>query len=377
MKDYIDPALILGDINQHWTDFWIGESIYERTRNLLSHIIAFPYPEVQVPIVSSYLWTNQKFSSVLPILFCFGQPGSGKSNLAIVASKLHRSEPLNADNCTAVSLRNTCNAQKFLDEEKEYEADGALLILDNVQTATFKENRNLLSLFLGGYKRGQDKVQIGGMGGANIEFYTFSSRIISSVQPLHLEYELRELSSRCFLIPHSGLDLIPDEVLERQNFSVEEAVKPEDINWEGFEYEYLKVWGEISYCALFAQHKKSLRNTEKFPPRRWEMSRDVLATGLMVGAWSDPKKAKRCLSDYFELIDSMDTQRTPLEEILRDEFLARFVNSDGFENTLLVSFINLKNDQKAFLERPKAKEIEDSMLRLGWKRRKSKWEKIS
>ena len=376
MDNYIDPALILSEIRTDWEEFWIGDSTYQRTKNMLSKMVAFPYPDVQTPIVTSYLWTNPKFSSVLPILFCFGPPGSAKSNLAILASKLRESEPLNADNCTPVSLRNTCNQQKFLDEEKNYEADGALLILDNVQTATFKENRNLLALFLGGYKRGQDKVQIGALNGGNIEFYTFSSRIISSIQPLHLEWDLRELSSRCFLVPHSPLEKIQPETLKAQGFDIAEAIKPEDVNWKGFSKEYLKLWGEVANCMYFTQSKKSLRNTGGFSSRRWEMARDVLATGLLIEAWRGPKEAKECLSEYYAMIDSFDSEASPLEEILREDFLSHINGKGEFDNSMLMSFLNMKTSSNAFLERPKAKAVEDALNKLGWLKRKSKWRRM-
>ena len=377
MDDYIDPSEILGDILSDWRDYWHGESPYERTLSLLRHMVALPYPDECLPLVVSYLWANPKFSSVLPVLFCYGQPGSAKSNLAIIASKLRESDPLNADNCTAVSLRNTCNSQKFLDAEAAFEADGALLILDNVQTATFRENRNLLSLFLGGYKRGQDKVQIGGKDGANIEFYTFSSRIISSVEPLHLEYDLRELASRCWVVPHQQLDKIPDETLSRQGFSIEDSIKPEDVNWQNFSSEYLKFWGSKANCKLFAACKKSLRNTEKFAPRAWEMSRDVLATGMAIGAFEDAKKAKLALARYQMLMDSFEAQSTPLEEILKDDFLSKVNGVAELDNALLVHFIDGQTNKKNFLERPKPKAIEDAMKRLGWHKRKGQWIKAN
>ena len=375
MDGYIDPSEILAEIQVDWRDYWKGNSPYERTKNLLSYLVAFPHPEIQLPLVASYLWTNPKFSSVLPILFCYGQPGSAKSNLAIIASKLRLSDPLNADNCTAVSLRNTCNAQKFLDEQGNYEADGALLILDNVGKDTFQQDKNLVALFLSGYKKGQDKVQIGSTDGGNIEFYTFSSRIISSVEPIHLEWSLRELSSRCWVIFHKPLEQIPITILEQQRFDAELAIKPEDVNWEGFCQEYLDLWGNKANCKLFASYKKSLKNTEKFPSRRWEMARDVLATGLLIGVWETPKEAKRCLLEYYDSIDSYEHSGSPLEEILREDFLPKVVG-DSFENSLLVQSINNKTQQGLFLERPKAKAIEDAMKRLGWKQRKGMWERM-
>lgn len=375
MDNYIDPSEILAEIQVNWRDYWQGDSPYERTKNLLSYLVAFPHPEIQIPLVASYLWTNPKFSSVLPVLFCYGQPGSAKSNLAIIASKLRLSDPLNADNCTPVSLRNTCNAQKFLDEEKQYEADGALLILDNVGGDTFQQKKDLLALFLGGYKRGQDKVQIGGKDGTNIDFYTFSSRIISSVEPIHLQWALRELASRCWVMLHKPLELIPESVLKGQIFDIEQAIKPEDVNWKDFCQEYLNLWGNRVNCKMFATHKSSLRNTEKFSSRRWEMARDVLVTGLLIEAWETPKEAKRCLLDYYDLMDSYEYSSSPLEEVLGEDFIPK-IAGDEVDNSLLVSFIDLKTSQKVFLEKPRGKAIEDAMKRLGWKQRKDKWERM-
>ncbi|MGD1942520.1 MAG: hypothetical protein ACFB0G_14515 [Leptolyngbyaceae cyanobacterium] len=166
-------------------------------------------------------------------------------------------------------------------------------------------------------------------------------------------------------------------MLDAQKFSIEDSIKPEDVNWEGFSSEYLKFWGSKANCKLFATCKKSLRNTENFAPRMWEMSRDVLATGLAIGAFESPKDAKLALARYDMLLASFECQASPLEEILREDLLSKFGEIAEFDNALLVHFINGQDSKKNFLEKPKPREIEKAMKRLGWNKRKGKWLKVN
>ena len=86
-------------------------------------------------------------------------------------------------------------------------------------------------------------------------------------------------------------------------------------------------------------------------------------------------EAKRCLLEYYDSIDSYEHSGSPLEEILREDFLPMVVD-ESFENSLLVRCINNKTQEGLFLEKPKAKTIEAAMKRLGWKQRKGMWERM-
>ena len=74
-------------------------------------------------------------------------------------------------------------------------------------------------------------------------------------------------------------------------------------------------------------------------------------------------------------MDSYEYSSSPLEEVLGEDFIPE-IAGDEVDNSLLVSFIDLKTSQKVFLEKPRGKAIEDAMKRLGWKQRKDKWERM-
>jgi hypothetical protein len=103
---------------------------------------------------------------------------------------------------------------RWLDEECEFEKDGATLLFDNVYCSTFTQNPQLLALILSGYDKSSDKLMIASAMGENIIFRTFSSKIISSVEPLWLDAKLKELSRRLLIIRHQRTEELGEIDLE-------------------------------------------------------------------------------------------------------------------------------------------------------------------
>lgn len=374
MDNYISPDDIFAEGFQSWQEFWNGDTPYQKTSSLLNHCIALPRKDLQWRIVISYLWTNPKFSKVLPLLFCWGREGTGKSTLGAIASAL-RDVPIINQSSTMVSIRNLIQSMKFMDDEGEFERDGSCLILDNCYSSTFAKNVDMLSLFLI-YKRNSDTMQISGMErGTNQVFRCFSNRIISSVEPLHLSPELKELKRRTYVVKHARLeDLSNDDISE---FNSDSPIDVNTCNWEGFNDEYLKFWNDRIQVEFYAKILKSLRKSNKIHSHIWEVSRELIATGICIGAWESAKDAVNNITDYWEWIEESGNSDSLLRQIIAEEFLVT-MQGRPVSNKLLQSFLALKLDAGVLLEKPNARILEHEMSTLGYAlRRSGNWERIS
>lgn len=224
----LDFQAIEAEESVFWQELW-DKSLtpYENTVNLLSRAVAVPYAQIQLPVAVTYIWTNQKWSRELPLMFCIGPEGSGKSTLATLAEKLHDVETQGV-NSTAAGIRNLLNEQRWPIEDEDnqpnynIELDGAMLIFDNVYTKTFTQDSGLLGMLLCGHKRGKDAITIGGGYGESKKFYTFSPKVVSTVEPIYEAYELRELKRRMLVIFHQQWERMTDD--ERPDFDWDKTI---------------------------------------------------------------------------------------------------------------------------------------------------------
>lgn len=375
MENYIDPKELLGEIQQSWKDIYNPTlSRYEATYNLLGGLVALPDYKIQLPNLVVHLWTNVKWAQVLPILFCFGREGSGKSTALRICSKLHDAELFNGETSTFASMRNELQLKKFIDESNEYEADGACLLYDNCGIDTFAKDADKLNLMLGGYNKATDSCSIAIPGaGENMVFRTAATRIISSVEPIHAAYQLREFRRRMTFCFHETLDYLPKESL-----GFYESLGAHDIdsiNWAGFDDVYHGFWGNRANCLTYAQHLKKMRRPKGIESRQWEYCKYLIATGLAIGAWRDTSEAYRYYEQYFEYVKASTSSSEGTLEVYAREFLEALGNPESFENSLLIQHLDSKVKAKYFLEKPKAKEIESVFLSCGYKLSKGEWHK--
>ncbi|MEO1351053.1 MAG: hypothetical protein AAFW84_19975 [Cyanobacteria bacterium J06635_15] len=375
MDNYIDPKELLGEIQQNWRDVYDSSvSRYEATYRLLGGCVALPEYQTQLPNLVVHLWTNVKWSQVLPILFCYGREGSGKSTALRVCSALHDSELFNGEVSTFASMRNHLMQKKYIDESMEFEADGACLLYDNCGVDTFAKDADKLNLMLGGYNKATDSCSIAIPGaGENMVFRTAATRIISSVEPIHAAYQLREFRRRMTYCFHETLDYLPQESIDF--YEACGAHDIDTINWSGFDDVYHNFWGNKANCMVYAQHLKRMRRPKAIESRQWEYTKYLIATGLAIGAWSDTTEAYRYYEGYFEYVKASTSSSEGTLEVYAREFLAKLEEPESFENSLLMQHLEQKVREKYFLEKPKAKEIESTFLARGYKLSKGVWHK--
>jgi hypothetical protein len=364
--EYLDAQALLRDELQHYSEYWDNtKTPYDNTISLLSQTVILPHPEIQLPLQAVALWLNTKWCKQLPIIFNYGEAGTGKSTTALIARSMHDSELLSASS-TFASIRNAIKESRYLTPEDESEeTDGAILAFDNVNSSTF-DDEDVRNIFLMGNKRGTDLVtHAGKVGGGNVQFRCFCLKMMSSIFPIYTRPELSELLRRMVIIFH--------EKVEGKEIDL---IDPEDIDFEGFyERVYFPFYQSKMNLAVFAKAWKSAKQLKY--PAVWDMNRkalmrDVIATGVTIGAWATPSDAVKALSAYWELFDQKikDTS-TDFVQFLREWIDDR----PAVSHPELATKIALWVTENRLIEKPKPIAISGAMAQMGYTKHKDIWMK--
>lgn len=148
-------------------------------------------------LLSSYLMTPSALTESCPILFCYGEPGTGKSAAGIIAAELNGCSTLQGETSTFAAIRNEVEKNRFNSSYFPPLEENFCLVIDDI-TSTLFEQVNILSIFKAGCYRKTDKISIasGERPGENKDFHCYSLKIISSVHPIHLVESYKELHRR-------------------------------------------------------------------------------------------------------------------------------------------------------------------------------------
>lgn len=371
MDGYIDPSELLGDVLIPWLELWDGSaSIYGATEKLIKSCLVIPDSRIQLPNLVTHLWTNVKWCNVLPILFCYGREGSGKSTAIRICSALHGVPIFNGQVTTFAAIRNYLNNEKYLDDSCNLEADGPCLLYDNCMIDTFTGDADKLQLMLSGYNKATDTCSIAKAGeGQNMTFRTAATRIISSVEPIHSEYALREMRRRMTFCFHETLDFLDDDDLAGYG-----GIDLDNVDFKGFDGIYHNFWGDRGNCMLYAASLKGLRRPKSIPSRQWEFAKYLIAVGLTIGAFEDRASAYAYYSEYFQWVESrIKALKEPIEVFVM-EFLERLTNKDYFENATLKAYFDGKVKSGHVLEKPRPKQIEGMLKKHRYFQVGQRWE---
>ncbi len=396
MEGYLNPAEFYADTLESWEDLWDkSKSLYDNLRSIISDTVFLPDRDIQLPVAISYIFTSQKWAKVLPLMLCYGREGTGKSTLTKFASLIRKAEIL-GQSSTFASIRNELNRSRWIDEEGAIERDGASLLFDNVYASTFTLNPSLLSLILSGYDRSSDKLMIASTMGENIIFRTFSSKVISSVEPLWLDARLKELSRRLIVIRHQRLE---DLASEYESF--ENRLDLDSVSWEGIEKLYLDFWMSRAVVEVYVKTRKQLTKRGKksftipdtLPSEKWAISVDVICTGICLGAWGGVQEAVNHLGRFFELqTEKLATSESAIltflrlyierEESRHAEYVAMATGIGAPVKPLCINPRSLTEylrdkERESLLDVPVNTFTENqNMFLLGWKKTDKGWERV-
>lgn len=400
--EYLDPRDFFKGLSDSWHELWDDSlSLYENTVNLINSCAFIPKKAKITPIVATYLLASQKWCKTLGILYCHGDEGSGKSTVSILANRLHGFSTTFSPDDTFSSLRNALDAQRWVDgDTKRFEKDGALLAWDNIKLSTFTRDPRVYQLLLYGYSRESERVLIATPDGDNREFFVFSSKVISTVDPIHSHPDFTELKRRLIPVHHKKWERFsPEEKKEFEGLDIKTSrVNPEQIDWDGISDNYYQFWTNRENVQNFVFYRTAITkrrgNKIQIPPtinsHQWTISVDLIATAMALGAFPSVQEAVDFFGEYWATVANVFlSDSTALEmhlkQFIEDEAMHLIESNQRLVDAGLTPYpivldpeklkrkLDLLQAQGKLDLYPSQKDIGKIMYALGWRLNKEGW----
>ncbi|MBE9059304.1 hypothetical protein [Sphaerospermopsis sp. LEGE 08334] len=318
-EEYINPKDFMVDLLPTWKSLITNDSepLGVQLQQVIGNFVWYSNPDLY-QIVCSYMMLSQKWCKVVPIMFCYGLPGSGKSTISILTAYLHNQEYTFSSSDTFPSIRNSLDHLRWIDEDKQYEKDGAILCWDNLGSHDLRRDPRLLQLLLFGYNRSTDKVMIANNDGTNKVFHVFCPKVISSVEPLHQDVDFQELHRRFLIINHKKVDGL--------NINLESI---NDYDFSDFAEFYFDFWHNKLNCIQYVSRRKQFSSN-----KQWKIT-----------------ETQKTVSIDLAAIHSLIYETTTLETItLIEKYWQQIMNTnvkseieDALETFMKVEFMKLEN----------------------------------
>jgi hypothetical protein len=342
--DWVDPKDIRADDNDKWNEVVEGDSYPQVVFELLRRSVLLPRANFQLPIAASYLMLPSVFCNRVPILLSQGGSGTGKSTLSHLACGIHNTEPLGAGS-TFPSIRNQIRNDRFFDPESGSRGNqnekNCCLAWEDISSRSLRDfDGKIFDLLKLGVDR-KGKISIANMGGSNMEFEVFSPKLISSISPFYAEHDFRELIRRLIVIEHKRYDYFsstdhsdlqcdiePDDLLDLQG-----------IDWKGCKSAFDSFWLSKPIALQYAEVRRSIKKSKSldFPTAYFDMSKDLITTGVVCGFFPSVSTAIEHYAAYFEWHKwKIESQATGTEMVLR-EFIK--VKREDYDNKWDKAFI--------------------------------------
>ena len=424
----IDYSIFLNDASDSWEQIYNKNIKFsENLQNIIANSVFLPNARVQIPIITAYILIPSALGKILPILFCYGKQGTGKSTIGKIASKIHGVSIFNAET-TFAAFKNATNQRRWdMSDEENPKEKNAICILDDIKEDFFREKPQFYSILKSGYDRNTDTMEIASNNaGQNLTFRTFCTKIIGSVSNLHCNPKFKELQRRliiirhkkfenlsfqdkkeCYLLSHNlvrkNYDLFSDDkdvILEThelqalQKWDGSNRLDIDNFDWTGFDNFYKEFWQDINNCVCFAKIRKRLGKRKKdfelpkvFDSHNWIISIDLICAGITTGVWENLEEALKAVAIFWEWSNSkLETENSATLKLL-NEFIQKEIaiinklNSEIGDESIPYSInpLKLKNflaecGSKGQLDMlPNTQNILDCMEQLGWRLDKRKW----
>jgi hypothetical protein len=318
VEPYCDFAAIRAESEQTWQEAidWDGKVDISLYRRLLDQTVKLPYPDIQENILLAALLTPSALANMLPIIFCCGVPGSGKSNIGKLALSIWGNNPMLASDTFSSIKRQLHLMAVAMQNGKEYDLS-CVMVWDDISKSIMMQSPSLYALLKCSYSR---KTSITTMAkpdtAREIEsFKTFTLKVFSSVYRFYADSEFSELARRMLVI-HCAKSDDADDLLDFDS-----------VNWDGLSNITHQLWANnLSNCHNFNRYRKELQTYAKshkpLPPDRSSLCKDVLATGLTLGIFSTIEDAYEQLGAFYQHADEFtDKHRSMIIHVV-NKFIA-------------------------------------------------------
>jgi hypothetical protein len=338
------------------------ENIGLSVREIIDSCVELPDKDIQLPFISAYsliptrIWRSKGCQA--PLLFCFGQSGSGKSAIGYLLAGVFGSEIVSSAS-TFASLRNHISNGSGIKGRW-------LLAWDDVDPDTFKRDAKILTLLKSGWNPKTSVILIAGKEGENIPFDCYCPKVFSSIHPLHADGDLAELRRRMIVIQHKSLPLERD------------LVDYSSINFEGLPKLIEDKWVDDTVVEKFTTHRRSIAHSwKKYGSNQAAIKLyiDLLAVGLTFEIWKSTDEALQAWVRIVDLQNKSEVKKTPLEKWVEDYAFAKTVSYTDvatmsrtlfFEAKPFTIELNKAASDSFFDEKVSPEKIKGILSRLGF-----------
>jgi energy-coupling factor transporter ATP-binding protein EcfA2 len=376
-----------------WRDIYDDSlSLPENLLSILKRTTFLPHDFYD--IITAYFLLPSALCRVVPYLFLYGQSGSGKSTLAKMASYLHGID-INSSSDTFAGIRNGLNERrethieissddpKYPSVYKKVERN-TCMVWDDVDSTVFTNNPDIYRLFKFGYDRSTDKIVLSSdKVGENLEFRCFCPKVFSSISPLHLDDRFKELKRRLIVIPCKRIEELSDERraemgVGRDNWQ-SKLLDISAYDWKGFDKVFDEFW-DYEMASVFTVTRKELScQLRGLNSLQRAISLDLIATGVACGIWEDGEIALERLRAYWKWFKKETEENAGLSELLKQFIRQEERNAKNGNRNLEIYTPQVRGQvdmwvaQGWLYEKPRPREIKDSMLDLGMRLQQGRW----
>lgn len=388
-----DYTALFKEINRENLNTW--QSVYDDNLSLPDNFLSILKRSVYLPydrykLITAYAFIPSALARTVPYLFLYGMSGSGKSTIAKLIAHLHGID-LSSSSDTFAGIRNSLEQRRRrwidipssdpdsqLTCNREIEVN-TCMVWDDIDSKVFTNNRDLYRLFKFGYDKSSDKIEVSSLEiGKNLIFHCFCPKTFSSIQPLHLDGDLKELRRRLIVIPTKTIEDLSETRLldlgiDRANWA-NNLIDVSHLNWDGFSDLFKNFW-DIDLARLYLTSRGFLlKNLNGLNSKQRAISIDLITTGVTIGIWNNEIEAIKDVTSYWQwLSQEFKTGSEPLYVLLKQYIANEVKNALNNGCEPMIKNAHIRNccehwhQQGQLLERATAKTIKYTMNELGYR----------
>lgn len=375
--------------------FTTWRDIYDDSKSLPDNFLDFLTRSVYLPldhykIIAAYAFIPSALARIVPYLFLWGVSGSGKSTVGKLIANLHGID-INSSSDTFAGIRNSLNDRRRgwinlptadptlpAGINKEIEVN-TCMVWDDIDPRVFTSKGDIYRLFKFGYDRSSDKIEVSSeVTGENHVFHCFCPKTFSSISPLHLNEELKELRRRLIVIPTKRIEDLSEARKAKlgayEGIWEQNLIDVSSIRWKSFSKLFKDFWNldmarlYLTNYKLLGRHLKGLNSQER------AICIDLITTGVTCGIWADEDEAINDVKEYWKWFrGEVKIGESPLLQLLKRLARQEVKNAKNGGVDVRISNQQVKvncqmwYEQGQLLEKPSSKVINEVMNELGYR----------
>lgn len=396
---FIDYSQFCEDSSEPWQDIYDDSlSLAQNLIKILGESVLLPSAKIQIPIAVAYMLIPSALAKIVPVLFCHGQKGTGKSTVGFLAAKVHGSIICTSGD-TFAAIRNYLEKARWHFPEEKKGEKNCILVWDDIDEAIFQQKPDIYRMLKYGYDKDSDTIQIASKDGENLIFRVFCPKVTSSIQSLHNHPKYPELQRRVIVLKHKKYELFTQAEKREseigEDFSVNDRLDLKAIDWKDFHYQFKDLWTNLDNCKLYAATRRKLTSRGKKPftlgeyvdGARWTISIDLVCTGVVAGVWDSVVEGVEHINAYWQwhkenVSDEAGAMLKLMKQFIEQETAQVRKTNEGLgweclplevSPERLRTQINYWNNTGQLDMNPRTDVIVAIMQQLGWRLEPGKW----